>query len=270
MVVNAWDGGTMGAKTALENAGYSAGDVKLVGFDGATDAIVAMDQGWVHVNTAQMLEGMGYHGIRIAAEAANTVATCLHVMTLASLVTPETSADYKALIGMKIALGELDLALGLPAALIPTHCRLIGSRFFCLVNSANFFGIFLLSCVSAFLGISMSDRILTSVIKFFNAGMVCAWRHVVLSLAFGLLPGSNFFASGNLMQIVISGADIGLIAAGMTIVILTAGIDLSVGSILVLVTSVIGYVTGYWAFDPVTAIFMAWPPVWLLACCKEF
>ena len=35
MIVNAWDG-TMGAKAALQNAGYSAGDVKLVGFDGLT------------------------------------------------------------------------------------------------------------------------------------------------------------------------------------------------------------------------------------------
>ena len=43
MVVNAWDGGTMGAKAALENLGYSAGDVKLVGFDGASDAIAAME-----------------------------------------------------------------------------------------------------------------------------------------------------------------------------------------------------------------------------------
>ena len=51
MVANAWDGGTMGAKAALENLGYSAGDVKLVGFDGASDAIVAMDAGWVHANT---------------------------------------------------------------------------------------------------------------------------------------------------------------------------------------------------------------------------
>ena len=54
MVVNAWDGGTMGAKAALENLGYSAGDVKLVGFDGASDAIAAMDEGWVHADTAQM------------------------------------------------------------------------------------------------------------------------------------------------------------------------------------------------------------------------
>ena len=70
MVVNAWDGGTMGAKAALENLGYSAGDVKLVGFDGASDAIAAMDEGWVHADTAQMLYQMGYQGIKAAAAAA--------------------------------------------------------------------------------------------------------------------------------------------------------------------------------------------------------
>ena len=69
MVVNAWDGGTMGAKAALENLGYSAGDVKLVGFDGASDAIAAMDEGWVHADTAQMLYQMGYQGIKAAAAA---------------------------------------------------------------------------------------------------------------------------------------------------------------------------------------------------------
>ena len=100
MIVNAWDGGTMGAKAALQNAGYSAGDVKLVGFDGATDAILAMDEGWVHVDTAQMLEGMGYHGIRIAAEAANGNDVPGRYDTGTFLVTPDTSAEYKALIGM--------------------------------------------------------------------------------------------------------------------------------------------------------------------------
>ena len=70
MVVNAWDGGTMGAKAALENLGYGTGDVKLVGFDGASDAIAAMDEGWVHADTAQMLYQMGYQGIKAAAAAA--------------------------------------------------------------------------------------------------------------------------------------------------------------------------------------------------------
>ncbi len=100
MVVNAWDGGTMGAKAALENLGYSAGDVKLVGFDGAGDAIVAMDEGWVHADTAQMLAKMGYEGIKAAAAAARGQMVEGRIDTGTFLVTPETSAEYKALIGM--------------------------------------------------------------------------------------------------------------------------------------------------------------------------
>ena len=101
MVVNAWDGGTMGAKAALENLGYGAGDVKLVGFDGASDAIVAMDAGWVQANTAQMLYQMGYQGIKAAAAAARGEAVSARIDTGHFLVTPETSAEYKKMIGME-------------------------------------------------------------------------------------------------------------------------------------------------------------------------
>lgn len=100
MVVNAWDGGTMGAKAALENLGYGPGDVKLVGFDGANDAIVAMDQGWVQVNTAQMLYKMGYEGVKAAVAAAKGESVATRIDTGTFLVTPETSAEYKQLIGM--------------------------------------------------------------------------------------------------------------------------------------------------------------------------
>ena len=101
MVVNAWDGGTMGAKAALENLGYGAGDVKLVGFDGASDAIVAMDEGWVHADTAQMLYQMGYQGIKAAAAAARGEEVSPRIDTGCFLVTPETSAEYKKMIGME-------------------------------------------------------------------------------------------------------------------------------------------------------------------------
>ncbi|GAA6147783.1 sugar ABC transporter substrate-binding protein [Pseudooceanicola nitratireducens] len=101
MVVNAWDGGTMGAKAALENLGYGAGDVKLVGFDGASDAIVAMDEGWVHADTAQMLYQMGYQGIKAAAAAARGEEVSPRIDTGYFLVTPETSAEYKKMIGME-------------------------------------------------------------------------------------------------------------------------------------------------------------------------
>lgn len=101
MVVNAWDGGTMGAKAAMENLGYSAGDIKLVGFDGASDAIVAMDDGWVQVDTAQMLYKMGYEGIKTAVAAAKGEKVKKRIDTGTFLVTPKTSAEYKKLIGMK-------------------------------------------------------------------------------------------------------------------------------------------------------------------------
>ncbi|MEK9776029.1 MAG: sugar ABC transporter substrate-binding protein [Quisquiliibacterium sp.] len=101
MIVNAWDGGTMGAKAALENLGYSAGDVKLVGFDGAGDAIAAMDEGWVHADTAQMLYQMGYQGIKTAIAAARGEAVSARIDTGFFLVTPSTSAVYKAMVGIQ-------------------------------------------------------------------------------------------------------------------------------------------------------------------------
>ena len=100
MVGNAWDGGTMGAKAALENLGYSAGDVKLVGFDGASDAIAAMDEGWLHADTAQMLYQMGYQGIKAAAAAARGETVSSRIDTGFFLVTPSTSGVYKKMVGI--------------------------------------------------------------------------------------------------------------------------------------------------------------------------
>jgi len=101
MVANAWDGGTMGAKAALENLGFGAGDVKLVGFDGAGDAIAAMDDGWVHANTAQMLYQMGYQGIKAAAAAARGEDVSPRIDTGFFLVTPMTSGTYKEMVGIE-------------------------------------------------------------------------------------------------------------------------------------------------------------------------
>jgi len=101
MVVNAWDGATMAAKAALENLGYGAGDVKLVGFDGASDAIGAMDEGWVQADTAQMLYQMGYQGIKAAAAAARGEEVSPRIDTGFFLVTPSTSGVYKAMVGIE-------------------------------------------------------------------------------------------------------------------------------------------------------------------------
>ena len=101
MVANAWDGGTMGAKAALENLGYGAGDVKLVCFYCAGDAIAAMDEGWVHANTAQMLYQMGYQGVKAAAAAARGVDVSARIDTGFFLVTPTTSGVYKEMVGIE-------------------------------------------------------------------------------------------------------------------------------------------------------------------------
>ena len=101
MIVSAWDGGTMAAKSALQNLGYKAGEVKLVGFDGAADAVAAMDQGWVQANTAQMLYQMGYQGIKAAAAAARGQQVEKRIDTGFFLITPSTVDTYKALVGIK-------------------------------------------------------------------------------------------------------------------------------------------------------------------------
>lgn len=101
MVANAWDGGTMGAVAALRNLGYGAGDVQLVGFDGASDAIIAMREGWVHADTAQMLYQMGYQGIRAAAAAARGETVSPRIDTGFFLVTPSTSAVYSEMVGIE-------------------------------------------------------------------------------------------------------------------------------------------------------------------------
>lgn len=101
MIVSAWDGGTMGAKAALENLGFGPGDVVLVGFDGAGDAVAAMDEGWVQANTAQMLYQIGYQGIRAAAAAARGEDVPARIDTGFFLITPSTADTYKALVGIE-------------------------------------------------------------------------------------------------------------------------------------------------------------------------
>lgn len=101
VIVHAWDGGTMASIAALTNLGYGPGDVKLVGFDGASDAIAAMDEGWVHADTAQMLYQMGYQGIKAAAAAARGEPVSPRIDTGFFLVTPSTSGVYKEMVGIQ-------------------------------------------------------------------------------------------------------------------------------------------------------------------------
>ena len=55
---------------------------------------------------------------------------------------------------------------------------------------------------------------------------------LILVVAVSALAFNNFFTTENLQNIVLQGAFLGLIAVGMTFVIISGGIDLSVGSML--------------------------------------
>jgi ribose/xylose/arabinose/galactoside ABC-type transport system permease subunit len=59
---------------------------------------------------------------------------------------------------------------------------------------------------------------------------------ILVALVFGLLVGSQFFSPGNIELMARQAAIVCMAALGMTVVIATGGIDLSVGSIIALAT----------------------------------
>ncbi len=73
-----------------------------------------------------------------------------------------------------------------------------------------------------------------------NPTMVPVIVLVVSVIAFGLISGDRFFAPFNLSLILQQVTVIGILAAAQSLVILTAGIDLSVAAIMVLCTVVMG------------------------------
>lgn len=74
-----------------------------------------------------------------------------------------------------------------------------------------------------------------------NPTMVPVIVLIVSIAAFGLIAGGRFFSAFNLSLIMQQVTIIGILAAAQSLVILTAGIDLSVGAIMVLMSVVIGH-----------------------------
>jgi ribose/xylose/arabinose/galactoside ABC-type transport system permease subunit len=109
-----------------------------------------------------------------------------------------------------------------------------------------------LSSKSAELG----DVLIGLLVRFFRtewSGALLAI--VILGIAIELFTqGKPFFHPSNLMTILNNSAAIGVIAGGMTLVIISAGIDLSVGSVMGMVAALTGYVVSYWGFSPVASI----------------
>ena len=78
---------------------------------------------------------------------------------------------------------------------------------------------------------------------------------LVLSLiVFGLLLGGKFFSAFSLTLILQQVAIVGIVGAAQSLVILTAGIDLSVGAIMVLSSVIMGQFTFRYGLPPSVAI----------------
>jgi len=100
---------------------------------------------------------------------------------------------------------------------------------------------------------------------------------LVLSIAvFGALLGGKFFSSFALTLILQQVAIVGIVGAAQSLVILTAGIDLSVGAIMVLSSVVMGQFTFRYGMPPAVAIgfglacgaFVGFINGWLIAKVK--
>ena len=89
---------------------------------------------------------------------------------------------------------------------------------------------------------------------------------LLLSVAgFGIILGDRFFSPFSLTLILQQVAIVGIVAAAQTLVILTKGIDLSVGAIMVLSSVVMGQFTFRYGFPPELAILCGLcrrRPVW--------
>ena len=72
---------------------------------------------------------------------------------------------------------------------------------------------------------------------------------IIVLLAILFTPGRIFLQIGNLTDIVRQVSETGVIALGMTLVILSAGIDLSVGSTLALSTTTVAMLLTRWNPD---------------------
>ncbi len=105
-------------------------------------------------------------------------------------------------------------------------------------------------------GLSLTDRLIALTVKFFRAecsGALLAIVVLGIAIEFAT-PGVAFFSPANIMTILNNSAAIGVVAGGMTLVILAAGIDLSVGSVMGMTAALTGYVASFWGFPPYLAI----------------
>jgi len=102
----------------------------------------------------------------------------------------------------------------------------------------------------------LQDKAITHLVSFFRKEWSGALLAIlILSVAIEMVTsGKPFFHPTNLMTILNNSAAIGVVAGGMTLVILAAGIDLSVGAVMGMVAAVTGYIASYWGIPAWMAI----------------
>lgn len=100
------------------------------------------------------------------------------------------------------------------------------------------------------------DLPLSLLVRFFRAEWSGALLAIlILAIAIdALTSGRSLFHPTNLMTILNNSAALGIVAGEMTLVILTAGIDLSVGSVMGMTAALTGYTVSYLGVPPLMAI----------------
>ncbi|WP_199619709.1 ABC transporter permease [Paenibacillus alkalitolerans] len=86
---------------------------------------------------------------------------------------------------------------------------------------------------------------------------------IILILVFSLSSG-NFFQFSNIMGILLSTAVIGVLALGSTFVIITGGIDLSVGTVMTLSAVMTGVIITQWGVPAFIDVFGVFVPFGIL------
>jgi ribose transport system substrate-binding protein len=95
-IANAWDDGTIGTVAALRALQYPKGKVRVIGFDGAPNALALLKAGWIQADVGQRLYREGYEGVKTAIAAAKGESVSARIDTGFQLVTSENVDRFSA------------------------------------------------------------------------------------------------------------------------------------------------------------------------------
>ena len=85
-----FDQAQTGIEAAMRALGYQKGRMRIIGFDGAPNALALLRDGWIQADVAQMLYREGYEGIKAAIAVARGEAVPARIDTGYTLVTSGT------------------------------------------------------------------------------------------------------------------------------------------------------------------------------------